>query len=381
MNLLRERMGPLFTENRLDLRHSTDMASLGNLRRAIPIYRLPDQPDAGLVNKIGAILMAHGNSQSEDILQWQSWVLSFLCLGFPAFATTFTREHLSEYSIVPYPNEFLHSVQTVCNNLVADPNLNHITPSIDSFPAPNGLIGIEYYNCADIDGLYGYLALIVHLMGKQITAGTRDVMEVRRPKSIIDTFSCADMAYVLNGPGKLGRKAHNMIHTAWSASDRPRQIFIEKFCKYRWSSERAVRIVFLMFGMLEYSGMQSAAFIHALLVACPWVINEIPLLAPAFTFYEASMIAFANAEADFRPYIKLYHGNASHIFHSKALQDLNAVACMWLTSVLPSMKDYETVGGEAAKKAFSDLLKAKGLETTYLTAEVITAPVEVQAST
>lgn len=381
MELFKEKMAPLFTENRLNPKPTTAATSLGNLLRNIPIYRLPDNSADGLTIKIGAVLMAHGTSASTKIIEWQSWTLSFLCLCFPAFAEVFREKNLSEFTVIPYPDEFLLAVMRVCDNIVANPELQYVVPTIVGLPTPSTLFGSATYNCADIDGLYGYFALVVHLMGKQITESTREVIETRRPKNIMDTFMCNEMGYVLSGPGRMSRTAHTMVHAAWSASDHPRQLFIERFCLYRGNSERSVRIVFLMFGMLEYSGMQSAAFIHALLDACPWVISEIPLLAPAFTVYEASITAFAEASPDFRPYIKLYHGNASQIFHSKALQDLNAVACMWLTSVLPSMKDYKTVGGDAAKQAFSDILKVKGLKTDSLTAEAITAPVEVQGHT
>lgn len=177
-------------------------------------------------------------------------------------------------------------------------------------------------------------------------------MTKRRPRNIMDSLKSTDIEFIMTGDGRMSDIAHMMVHNAWSSVDKPRQLFIKVFCKQRSSDERSTRIVFLMLGMLEYAGMQPAAFIHALLLACPWVIQDVPLLAPAFSLYVESVKAFASADADFRPYLKLYHGNASQIFHSKSLQDLNAVAVMWLAANVPSMKKYKAPGGTERRRHF-----------------------------
>ena len=345
----RKKIAPLFIRGRLNPTVATDWEPLGNIEQSIVVYKLPENPQEGLVNQISTVMMVHRTSLSVELEEWQTWTLTFLCLCFPMFGRIFSENHLSEYKMETYPDRFIEEVIVVCDDIVRNPKLAFATLTFDGFPTPASLVNIDFYNCADVDGLFGYFALVTHLMGKQITDMTRAVIEKRRPQIIIDTFSCKRIAFVLTGDGKLGKTAHTIIYTARSASDAPRKIFIKKFYKSRGVNSCPVRIVFLMFGMLEYSEMQSATFVHTLIDTCPWIIADIPLLSPTFTVYQELIEAFTSVDKDFAPFLKLYHRNASQIFHSKALQDSNTIACMWLSFVLPSMKDYKTVGGDAAK--------------------------------
>lgn len=346
----------LFARN-LNPQPVANFPSLGEIHRQIIIYTLPDNAEPAMVKAIAAVLMLHGRSTSLKIDQWQTWTLTFLCVCFPQFRDLFKTEHMVEYKLTSIPDSFLKGVIDMARTVVSDPDTSVKAPTLAELPTTLQLMTKDFYECGTEDGRYCYFALVVHLMGKQ----TRTVRTEQRPEKLMETFSNKDIAYVMTGNGRMSDHAHLAVHNAWSSMDHPRQVFIRHFCKYRGNTDRSVRMVFLMFGMLEYSGMQSAVFINSFLNACPWVISDVPLLAPAFSFYRESVIAFSKAEAEFRPYIKLYHGNSSQIFHSKSLQDLNAVAVMWLSATVPSMKDYQIPGGETAKTAFAKAAKARNL--------------------
>ena len=354
-----------FTRNRLNPQPVASSLSLGGIHREIIIYTLPDNAKPAMVKAIAAVLMLHGRSTSLEIDQWQTWTLTFLCVCFPQFSDLFKTAHMVEYKLTSIPESFLKGVIDMARTVVSDPDTSVKAPTLAELPTTLQLMTKDFYECGTEDGRYCYFALVVHLMGKQ----TRTVMTEQRPEKLMETFSNKDIAYVMTGNGRMSDHAHLAVHNAWSSMDHPRKVFIQHFCKYRGKTDRSVRMVFLMFGMLEYSGMQSAVFINSFLNACPWVISDVPLLAPAFSFYRESVIAFSKAEAEFRPYIKLYHGNSSQIFHSKSLQNLNAVAVMWLSATVPSMKDYQIPGGETAKTAFAKAAKARNLHFDTLAVE------------
>ena len=367
---------PLFTQNRLYPQPVANLPSLGGLRRQIIIYTLPDNTKPAMVKAIAAVLMLHGRSTSLEIDQWQTWTLTFLCVCFPHFRDRFTTAKMAEYKLTSIPDSFLKGVIDMARTVASDPDASVKAPTLAELPTTLQLMTKDFYECGTLDGVYCYFAMVVHLMGKQ----TRAVMMERLAEKLMETFSSKGIAYVITGNGRMSDHAHLAVHKAWSSMDHPRQIFILDFCKSRWNTERAVMMVFHMFGMLEYSGMQSAVLINSFLCACPWVIRDVPLLVPAFAFYKESVIAFSKAEAEFRPYIKLYHGNSSQIFHSKSLEDLNAVAVMWLSATVPFLKDYRPPGGEEAKNAFAEAVKARNLHFDILAVDhTVQAPAEVPA--
>jgi len=176
--------------------------------------------------------------------------------------------------------------------------------------------------------------------------------------------------------------AHAQIRDAWDLSTAPRKVVIEEFSLLGGSDDVTAQIVNLMFRMLEYSGMQPALFIKDLLLACPWIVRDMPSLAPAYEVFVNSVTAYANLSASLRPYTKLFHGNNTKIFHSKSMQDLTAVAVLWLSVNNDSMAGYTAPGGDKAKAAFIKLAAAHGIDLTTgaLEASAIVAAPDAEES-
>lgn len=339
-------------------------STLQGLQRHVTIYYFGPAVSEDQKRDIMTIMMVYGRSSSDRVKMWQTWVLTWACASFPQLVGKFRSMRSSEYTLEAFPEAFIEACNTAVTRLQADPTSSQPAPLLAGFPLTNQGLTHSYYNCGTLEGIYGYFALIVHLMGKSVGASTRDVITTRRPTNIIDTFRCAHSQFVLRGAGRMSDTAHSQVRDAWDLSTAPRKVLIEELSLLGGSDDVSAQIVNLMFRMLEYSGMQPALFIKELLISCPWVIQDIPSLAPAYDVFVNSVTAYASLSASLRPYTKLYHGNNTKIFHSKSMQDLTAVAVMWLSVNNDSMAGYTAPGGDKAKAAFIKLAAQRGIDIT-----------------
>lgn len=97
---------------------------------------------------------------------------------------------MAENNVMPFPDDFLNQVITLEDPVTRDTAESVIVPTLESLPTPNSLLNLDFYDCGQLDGMYAYFALVVHLMGKQITEVTREVIEVRRPSNLVDSILC-----------------------------------------------------------------------------------------------------------------------------------------------------------------------------------------------
>jgi len=340
----------------------TRVSTLQGLQRSIPVYYIGPGVPEDEARDILTVMFLYGRSTSSKIKDWQTWVLTWSCCCFPQLVPKFRAMRSAEYLIAPLPDTFTNDVRTAMAQLAADPGAKIAAPLFPHFPGTSATLSWEYYNCGNLEGIYGYYALMVHLMGKKIDASTRDAITTRRPGNIIDTFRCASSSFVLRGPGRIGDTGHDMIRNAWDLSTAPRKVIIEEYSLFASVDDQTAQIVNLMFRMLEYSGMQPSLFIKDFLSACPWAIPNIPALAPAYDVYVNSVFAFSSLDPTLRPYTKLFHGNNTRIFHAKSMQDLTALAVDWLSVNNDSMTGYTAPGGDKVKAAFWKLAQAKGID-------------------
>jgi hypothetical protein len=350
--------------------------AISGLKRSIPIYTLPTGTDAEAMKDIMTILTLYGKSESTTLKAWQTWVFTWVCVAFPEMEGRYRAARSTEYVFSPLPEAFIDEVSDMVTRLQSDPALELPAPNGYGFPGTTALFTTSVYNCGSIVGLYGYLSLVVHLMGKQIGAGNRDLITNRRPLNIIDKYNAQGVSYILTGRGRMSDVAHSKVKDSWDQSSVLRKVTIDEFCRLRGSDELSADVVFTMFRMLEYSHMSNAGFIRDFLDSCDWVLKDMPSMIPLYDFYVNSVYAFAAEPAQRRPYVKLYYGDNTTIFHAKTLQDLTAIAVEWLRPNNDSLTGYTAPGGDKAKAAFARLCMARGIDISSgtLSTPVIVAP-------
>jgi hypothetical protein len=276
-------------------------------------------------------------------------------VAFDDFIGKLTGPGSTEYRLVEFPKSYMDSIdQTIGNDTLDTSPVTIDFP--DGLPAGTTAFTVDYYNAASVEGAYGFLALLVFLMGKRVTDKNRESIEKKRPENLINTWKMRDEAFVLTGAGKLGRNAQDMIPHAWFQAPLLRDIVIKEFVLFRGSRIRPLEVVSTLFGLLEHSGMQGAVFCHRLIKALPWV-KDMPLLRADISVYQQSVIEYLDLDAELRPFVKLLLGSSTKLFHTKSMARLVACATLYIAQDEPSVALYNAPGGEAAKRAF--ILEAK----------------------
>jgi len=333
--------------------------TMRGLLRSIPVYRWPVGVDVDRTKACFVALTILGQSTSQEILHWQTWIATLTCLGFPEFADKLESE--TEYKVKDLPASFISSVAAADSAIEGgSPAENIVFPM--GMPSTTNQYTVYHYNAASLYAVYGYLALVTHLMAKKVTEKTRDKIEGARPQNIKDKFTVGDSDFVLSGPGKIGRHAHDWVPHAWSQSTVLRVMVVEEYATFAGSTELGPEIIFTLFKMLANAGMQGATFIHKLLEACDWVYDDVPILRPSLRLYAQSVKDYMELDATVRPYYKIIKGDQTKMFNAKAMGDLIGVAVMWLSQTVPTIGGYTAPGGEEAKRAFITAARARGIK-------------------
>jgi len=352
----------------------TGSAALKGLARSIPIYYWPDDVTDVFRRSVLMALTLSGRSQSVDMAEWETFVLTWSALAFPELLPALQTANNGEYQFKPLPQEFLDDVAHADQEITTTASA---TPAIrlpDDLPQNSDPYTVGLYNCGTVHGIYGYYALIVYLMGKRVTPATRENITVRRPKNIVDKFSLTAETYILTGAGRMSDTAHKMVTPAWSQVSPMRRVMVNGFCDSLGSGTAATETVAVMWKLLEYSGMQPAALIHKLISVCPWIAEEVPLVKPAYDWYVQSVIAYAREDPRRRPYFKLMYGDSNKLFHSKTLADLTACAVRLLQVTQPSVADYTAPGSARVVDQFVAAAERRGVPMTSHTVAVLTTP-------
>jgi hypothetical protein len=340
----------------------TATPTIKGLYRKKTVYIWPDEMDDEDKKSVLMTLTIPGRSTSKSSEEWQTWVMSWTCLVFEAFVGKLKAKNQPEYSLTPLPQDFIDEVKAADNALETDPDTTHLIHFPTGLPMLSGLYGADVYDCGDIKGVYGYYALITHLMGKRVDTSTRDAITTKRPDNLINSFGAKDVSYILKGNGRMGNTAHSEVPQAWKEVTLFRRIVIDEFAKLPRGEGTALEMVALMFRLLENSGMQTVAFIHHLLTVCPWVIVDVPSLKPAYDLYMASLEIYAREPPYLQPYTKLYWGDTTKIFHSKSLAGLTRCAITLLEKTNPSMAGYNMQGGDSERDQFITAALAHGID-------------------
>lgn len=339
---------------------TTTKPTLTGIKRQVPIFTAPQgisDKDRGMM--LAALTMC-AKSTTERVKPWQTWIATYLSVAFEGFTGKIAGEGADEYITQELPTTFVKSI----SDAIANPNDLVTSPKLITFPKelPQGstLFTAELYNSGTIEGVYGYLSLIVFLMGKRITERNREAIEKKRPENIISAWKIGNASYILTGKGQIGRKASEMIPHAWNQSPLLRDVVVREFTTFAGSRIHSLEVAGTLFHLLEHAGMQAAVFCHRLLTACDWVM-EIPLLKPDLSVYAKSVEEYLNMPEEHRPYVKLLKGSATKIFHTKSMGRLVGCAVLWLSQDEPSIAQYNAPGAEEAKRVFIAEAKKRGI--------------------
>jgi len=345
--------------------------ALTGISRTIPLYTVPQSATKRQKLNMMMSLALCSRSNDEEVDPWHTLIGSYLMVAFEDFAGKISGPGSTEYELREFPESFMTSIdQTLDGNALVNKPASINFP--EGFPTGVTAFTVDYYNAASVEGAYGFLGLLVFLMGKRVTDKNRESIEKKRPENLIATWKMVDEAFILTGAGKLSRKAQDMIPHAWFQAPLLRDIVIREFIAFRGSRIRPLEVAGTLFNLLEHSGMQGAVFCHRLIKALPWV-KDMPLLRADVSVYQQSVLEYLELDAEYRPYVKLLLGSGTKIFHTKSMARLVACATLYVAQDEPSVALYNAPGGEAAKKAFVAEAKRQGLilKVTGITSGVL----------
>lgn len=338
---------------------TTKQPTLTGATRKIPIFKQPQGMSMRTRLNILMSLVMCCKSAEEEVDPWHTLIGTYLTIAFDEFAGQITGPGEGEYDLIEFPEEFLTSLSATVNN----PDIG-TAPVPIVFPPelPSGVraFTVDYYDAGSLEGAYGFLSLLVFLMGKRITDKNRESIEKKRPDNIINQWHLKSEAFILTGAGKMGRVAQDTIPHAWFQAPLFRDIVVREFMSFAGSRVRALMVSATLFHLLEHAGMQGAVFCHRLIKALPWVA-EMPLLRADISVYRESVKEYLELDAEYRPYVKLLLGSSTKIFHTKSMARLVACATLFAAQDEPTVSLYNAPGGEEAKKAFVAEAKKRGL--------------------
>lgn len=332
---------------------------LGGLSTPVTVYTWPEggSPYASLDNDqkltVMMALTLPGRSTSDSPTQWQSFVLTWSVLALDAYRLELSKPEHRGYILAPLPDTFIQDVlvaRTALETDAAGEHQLHFPPALPDSAHP---YTARVDNCGTLVGMYSYYAIILILMGKNIDPSNRDPITIKRPGNLIDMFKAPDVAYILTGMGRIGNVGHGMVSTAWQYAASPRRALIALLSQSRGADDVATRACSYALSMLEFAGMQPAALIHELLVACPWIVDEVPTVRPAYDLYRQSVEAYAQQPVHLRPFIKIMYGDTTRIFHSKSLVDLTQCAVEFKRITQDSIEDYQAPGSARSLADFA----------------------------
>jgi len=216
------------------------------------------------------------------------------------------------------------------------------------------------------EGVYSYFALIVFLMGKNITEANRVSITDKRPNALIRRFRCANAAYILTGAGRIGDENHTLINGGWVRSSGPRMEIVKHFAQLMpiRSQQQTTEILGNIFGLLEYSGAQSIYYINQLLIAHPWV-SKVPIMRASYHSYAESVRALHTQPQWFKPYYKLAMHDSTKLFRRRDLDPLIAVSVVWSRQVSPTLQRFAIAANmQGVIDTFTRECAARGIEIT-----------------
>lgn len=337
--------------------------------RTMTIYVLPSDLSTDSVLLILAYLTPFGRSDDPVSFKFGSWMYSMIAIAFKHIQEPMQRENTLEYKYVNFPSSTIQTILELANiarglnidgtfkdeESVADSAdrdseinqeyTNHLLnlsfpPDFPDLDITDEFFPQDLIPCSGITSVYGFMALLFFLAGKQINETNSVTITTRRPQNLIDTYKIPEKArFFLTGDGRMQMNALTMCNNMWTIHTPLRIAIISQIAHFSQGSSLAMRVVYTVSKLLEYVGMQQALYINQFLMAHPEAI-EYSTLRPSLISYVNSMNQLKTVDPILRPYFKVIYGDQTRIFHRNSILALASVAIAYQRKFNDSIKHY-----------------------------------------
>jgi hypothetical protein len=358
------------------VKQDVPVVATSSLIDPVTVYTWPTSATPRQKKAVLAFMVRCGRSESQDVGEWQVWLLTYQVLCFPELGEMIRAKKSPEYVVDDLPQSFVDDcykgVETMIESQDPDQRI--------TIPYPKGMIqgqahpfGHADLACMDNHALYMYAALQVFLCGKQMDNRNRTAITEKRPRALIGQFPIPDHAsWILTGEGRMSDNAHKYVNSAWSVAEVPRILIMTHYATVRTGDMNVPqRIINNIMSLLEYSGMHAIPQITRLIKAHPWVIR-MPGLTAAFMTYADNIKLVSGMKPHLQRYVKLIYGNASSIIRRREYAPLTAVAVFWARQLNPTIKLFRVEeGNSAVVEQFTAECDVRGIKVNQVTDQAV----------
>lgn len=333
----------VFSEGQHATRTRQRAAASRALVSKVPILVLPESATNAQRLKILCMMTTCGRSTSKEGTSWRSWVLSYVVMAFPELKEIFEKKNFPEYEVHAITIEKCIAWCAVFDrvNESEEAGYEEAIALPDEFPT-EGVPAITQAltDACEATTPYCFVAILLFLCGKTISALNRVAVTVNRPRALIAEFSAQRAEFVLNGDGRISDNGHTMVNSAWNAVVEPRISIIEHFADMSNApGSTAERIIAHIMQLLKNAGMNYVHHIVRLLTDMPWTASMNGLRADYIAFKE-SVHRSTEIPATFRAYYKLAYGNQCTIFRRADMPALTSIAIIYGAQFQETMQKY-----------------------------------------
>jgi len=325
-----------------------------DIHKSIPVYHLPASSGSANLKQrrlVMSIMTLGGRSTDPEPIKWQSWVLSLCILFYPDLLGLFQSDPSSvDYVFQEYPAEFLQS----CVDVIA--NQSNVETAGDQYISlPTGMPNtitipwtLSLAESATLENLYAYFAMIVLIFGKSKSRENMVAFTTKRPKALIARHKLMNADYLLLGDGKPDPKAYDLITSGFTRSDKPRFFIIQHLAALVAHPQRSEihSPVVVNMTLLKNTAQSYLVFVQKLLLAMPWVVEEIPATQPEVKSFIIMCRHLRQYPTWFRPYVKLAYQDLNTVIKRSELPILLALGATLEAQSSKTMANYRIDEGK-----------------------------------
>jgi len=230
----------------------------------------------------------------------------------------------------------------------------------------------------DIHEVMAMAALYVYIAGKSIpSAQVSDPGQLLAYNAVSKRAGNLQHAHkesvgpweYVTGAGSLAQHSVRAICRAWSSHLAVRVGLIEPLLTVRSGKSGKTGAIFTtVLNLMDGAGMQSASICAEFLDQYPFVWN-IPALTGELAFFMESVRAELQIPVSTRPYYRLLHGDAAHLYNRKRLIKLTGLAVSVMSETDENLEHFEHTADAAIREDF-DHLRSLRHKTVFGTKDV-----------
>jgi len=310
------------------------------------IYVMPHGSSRQDIGIMMAAMTLCGRGSDPSPTKWTTYVLTWSCLVFPELIEEIRGSaNGSDYNIVFFPDIFIESVrQAVSDQKKAETAGDKFLTFPSGLPEATlvPLNGTVLAACMNLEGMYAYYAMLVFILGKNISAETIVAIGSKRPDALIRKRGLTNSAYILTGDGKINSENYRKIQSGWIRANVPREIIITHLCVLKASEQKPEIFdpIVVNMDMLAHSGQTYIYLIHTFVDSYSWALVEIPILRAQFQHYVRMVNLLARQPRHIQDYYKLIKQDTDKNFRRRDVEILAACAVYVEGQHRKTMKGY-----------------------------------------